>query len=192
MVRKNKMRKKRSHFVLPVTIFCVILVAVGLYICIHEHVFSTKSTSTMEVTKPVNSINYAPSNPSDNTANNQRKGSSTDGSTSPSSTLDTPSTTPNFSATISRATGDANGITTAANINGVTSGTCIFSFSMTADGQAVATSQPEPVQTTNQSAACSVTQPLSKGTYYISVSVTNSSSTAVASWAGSPVAVGPQ
>ncbi len=191
MAKKSNVRKKRGRFVASFIICCVLLVAIAVGICFHEHVFSTKPTNNKTVTRSVNSISYAPSKASDNTANNQRKGTSTDTAASPGSTLNTPSTAPNFSATISRATGSTNSITTAANINGVTSGSCTFSFSTTASGQATATSPPEPVQTTNQSAACSVTQTLPTGTYYISLNVTNDGSTATANWAGSPVTVGP-
>lgn len=143
------------------------------------------ATSPASSNRQVNTIDYSASKPSDNKANEDRKSKAA----ASVNTLNTPSTPPNFSATISRANGSGNKITVAANVNGGTSGTCVFNFSRSKNGSPEVSSSSESVQPTNQSAMCppvTVTMP-SGGNWYVSVVVNSNGSKASSEWAANPV-----
>ena len=183
---KKKTQRRLFSFRLAVVALLVLVVAgliSGVYLHYHDKDKKvTVITTSSSATRSPNSINYKPL-PGANDANNARKGDSTTAQTLNSSPA------PSFSVTISRANGSGSSITAAANVNGTSSGTCVFNFSTSSGGSVVTSSNPENIQVTNQSAECppvSVTMPYS-GTWYVSVTVTNQGSTASAQWMGPPI-----
>lgn len=189
MLKKNTPTRLKFFVLLSLA---VLLIAGGVLAYNVQHKKSADNKAAQK-TKLLHPIDYTQAKPGDNTANENRKGStgaaSKDGTSS--STLNSPASPPTFSVTVSRANGSSQSIIAAANVNGSTTGTCVFKFSKTAGGNPEASSQPEQVQPSNQSAMCPpvTIQMPSKGQWYVSVSVTNNGSTVTSDWAANPVSL---
>jgi cytoskeletal protein RodZ len=185
---KNKLQRKkpvRASLLLS-ALGIVILAGVASYWLTHRHQLTNSASSGTLTKKAPNTVDYS-SGKTDNSATDSLKDTTTKDGTD-NTTLNTPSTAPDFSATISRANASGNSITVAANVNGTTTGTCVFSFASTDGGTVLKRGDPEPVTAGNQSSFCApqtVTMP-SSGTWYVSLTVTNNSKVATAKWQGSP------
>jgi cytoskeletal protein RodZ len=124
-VARRKNTSSRKKYLLFSTIIIVVALAVGSVVFLHVRQDNKKNNAALSKSSHVNTINYGPSTPSDNTANNDRKAS-----TSPSQTLnDQPSSTPStnsssITATIVNSTVNNGNLHVGTLVNGATDGTC--------------------------------------------------------------------
>ncbi len=177
----KKVKKRKSYKGLILLVVVIILVAGGLIWKLNK-----KQPDHSAVITPASSINYSPAKPSDNAANNARKGS-----TSAAATLDNGSSSSSvpFSVTVTRAEVFSSYLEVGTLVNGATSGTCTLSVSQS--GQATIT-RSEAMQAQNNAYSCPVFQvPVSdfpdQDAWNVSVSVTSNGQTESNSWAGNPV-----
>jgi cytoskeletal protein RodZ len=183
---KSRRGKTKRVFLLPgllVLAIFIIVIGVGLLYYHYKHKPKTVVAAGSISASAPNTVNYSPGTASENAANNARK----DSSPSANTTLNTPATPPPFSVTVSKANASGQTVTVAANVNGVTSGTCNFSISKTSGGTTFQTTPTEQVEPSNQSAYCppqTFSSLTPNTTWYVSVSVTNSGSTVTAKWLG--------
>jgi hypothetical protein len=182
---KRKTLKHKSRRIIILTLVVIaLLVAAGIFWKVHNN----QSVHPAVIT-PASGINYSPSKPSDNTANNDRKGSS-----SASKTLDNgaSSTSVPFSVTVTRAGVFESYLQVGTLVNGATSGTCTLTVAQTGEPSVTHT---EAMQAQNNSYACPVFQvPLSefpnRSSWDVSVTVTSNGKSQSNNWAGNPVFLG--
>jgi len=140
MVRPKKRSPTYLRYVILATLLVGVLVLAGSLIALHvRNQHNNNIASDTAKNSHVNSVDYSPSKPNDNTANDTRKGS-----TNPAATLDngpTASNTNNPLGVIILNTRRSDTDVRVGNlVNGTTSGTC--TLSATQAGQA----SPTPVQ----------------------------------------------
>lgn len=190
MAKHKKTPGQKRLRPLHVVVLVVLVLAIGaLGTLYYQHTHDKQvNDQTVGTTK---AVNEKPSTPADNAANNTRKdNAATDVGTSSSiGTLDSPSSTPAFSVSVSRAYSSGQSITAAATVNGATTGTCTFTFAKTSSGSPVVSSKPEAVQTSGESALCpaSTTTMPSSGDWYVGVTVTSNGQTASAESVTNPI-----
>lgn len=191
-MKHSRYRPLASRGVL-IPLVVILLVFVGIIgIAIWKHNGSTSTGSTASnAGQPKTAVNYSPSTEEDNQSNETRKGSTppspTDSKTG-GSTLNSPSTPPPFSVTVSYANpnSDHSAIRVAANVNGATAdGTCTITLKPASGNTNQPVTQTEKTQFSNQIYICPIKSiPAPKGGWNISVSVSSNGSTASADWAG--------
>jgi hypothetical protein len=118
----QRQKNRQSYAIIIILVSVLLLSGIGFGFYHYENTRSLKSVPKTTAVKPINTINYAPSNPQDNTLNSTRKSSS-----SPATTLDNGSTTTQnstLSAQIVNATTSGSNIHIGTMIGGTTSGTC--------------------------------------------------------------------
>jgi hypothetical protein len=129
--RNTSRAPKRSKFVLAsILIVFLALLSGGSYFALQAYHNHTKRNSDSWSTRPVNTVNYSPPSPDDNTANDERKSSS-----NPATTLDNGPTQTSSDSTINAQITGANLTSNNANVHigtlvsGTTSGTCTLTAS---------------------------------------------------------------
>ncbi len=176
-----KQKLSRIPLLLPVIII-ILLAGSGLaYWKYHKKPAPTPAAATAN-----NTVNYSPSTPSDNTANNARKGS-----TSANSTLNGRSSSP-LSVTVTRAGVVGGQLQVGTLVEGTTSGTCTLNISQT--GQQTIT-RTATIQQQNNVYSCPVfyvptSQFPNQGSWNVSVSVTSNGATVSGQWQANPVPLG--
>lgn len=190
MRRSQKNRSIQSRLtkrgVLITALVMVAVLAAGLWYWNSRPAKTNPSANTSTTSKPTNTIDYSPAKPSDNTAANQNKGSAPASST-PSSN---PSPASGAAITITGANPQSasQSIEVSALVEGVTSGTCTFSFSRSAGGTAVKTYSEAVVLATNYYTCPRHAVPMpGTGDWYISAVLTSGSQSANSTWAANPV-----
>lgn len=161
----------------------------GTYKLVHHNSPAKAQSALIPGTKPIDTINYDPSTPSDNASNNARK-SNPD---SAAQTLDngSSSTTQSSTAsvTITRASVISGNLEVGTIVSGATSGTCTLSVSQS--GQQTVT-QTQQISQQDNAYACAVfnvptTSFANNGPWTVAVSISTTSGTASSSWQGNPV-----
>jgi hypothetical protein len=173
-------------------LFVVLLVVSLATLLLHKNEQGTKTSTT---TRQPNSVSYAPSAKSDNSANESRKNNNPQQQASSSAnSLNSPSTPPPFSVTIARANpynySGSTGIIAAASINGASAaGTCLFTISPhTGAGQTITKSENSEIS--NSIYVCpGLTIPTPIGSWDVSVTVIVNGSTVNSKWVANPVDV---
>jgi len=119
--QQRKSHRKAILLIAPLILLLAAGSAYGLYYQ-RNHKAPTSGTTT----RPINSVSYGPSSPSDNTANNQRKNSS-----SSETTLNTNPSAPSatFSAQIVSANVSSGNVHIGTLVSDTTSGTCTLTAS---------------------------------------------------------------
>jgi hypothetical protein len=188
MTNKKPFKQKRSRIALLLPIIVIILLAgSGLaYWTYHK-----KSAPASVAPVADNTIDYSPSKPSDNAANNARKGSASSNSTLDSGSSTGQSSTP-LSVTVTRAGVVGNQLQVGTLVEGTTTGICTLSVSQT--GQQTIT-KTETIQQQNNTYSCPVfslptSQFPNQGSWNVSVAVTSNGKTASGQWQANPVALG--
>jgi hypothetical protein len=179
----KKVQNKKFHNNKTILLLIILLIVIGggaFWQHYHKptHVISTAASST---------INYSPSTPKDNAANNARKGSST-----PAPTLDngaTATTAVPLSITVTRASVVSPDLQVGTLVNGATNGSCTLNVSQ--GGQQTIT-QTESVQQQNNAYSCPVFNiPLSEfpnqNNWNVSVTVTSNGQSQSGQWQANPV-----
>jgi cytoskeletal protein RodZ len=127
-VTKRRDTSSRKKYLLFSVLIVVAALVVGGGVILHVRQDNRKSNAALSKSSHVNTVNYGPSTPSDNTANNNRKAS-----TSPSNTLNdqsssSPSTnSSSITATIVSSTVSNDNLHVGTMVSGATSGTCSLS-----------------------------------------------------------------
>lgn len=161
------------------------VLALGVFTVTRLRDHSDSPAASASGIRPAGSIDYSPAKPGDNTANDQRKGSSNPSTTIPESTPNSGSGT-STKPSISIAGANPNGrqsIIVSATISGTTSGTCTFSFSKTDNGAAAKT-YAEPITFSGTYYTCpahTVEMP-SGGNWYVSATLSSGGQTARDKW----------
>ena len=181
----TKLRNSNFKFIILILLLVFLLIFTGFVLLSHERISTKKSNFNAGsiIVNPPNTISNSPTTYKDNVQNDERKGNKS----SAVSTLNSPETIPSFSVTISRANIDKQSLTIAANVSGVTSGTCSFSISKTDGGLAFKTTTTEQIEMSGQSAYCppKILDGLRPNIiWYASVLVTNNGYKASAKWLG--------
>jgi hypothetical protein len=190
MPKNKKTIKKKNLSKKTLIILLVLIIAVaGFFIWRHYHnQAKAKANAIAADEKKSNStINYSPSTPADNAANNSRKTS-----TNPAQTLvngaSATSSVP-LSVTVTRAGVVGSNLEVGTLVNGASSGSCTLNVSQS--GQSTVT-KTEDVQVQNNAYTCPVFDiPVSgfpnKNNWNVSVTVTSSGRTVSGQWQANPV-----
>jgi cytoskeletal protein RodZ len=188
MLRNTKKVQNRKSRKRALTLLITLLISGGgIALWWHYHKPAQVSVTN---TAASSTINYSPSKPSDNAANNARKTTST-----PASTLDNGATTTApapFSVSVTRAGVVGSDLQVGTLVNGATSGGCTLNVSQS--GQQTV-SQTSTIQQQNNAYSCPVFNiPLSifpnKGNWNVSVVVTSGSESQTGQWQANPVNIG--
>jgi hypothetical protein len=166
-------------------LIALLLIAGGIGLWDYHNHHKSSSTTALD-TSSKSTINYSPSTPSDNAANNARKNTST-----PTTTLDNGaaiSTVP-LSITVTRAGVISSDLEIGTLVNGATTGSCTVYVSQ--NGQQTVT-QTEQIQLQNNAYTCPVFNlPLSDfpnaDNWNVSATVTSNGQTQTSQWQANPV-----
>ncbi len=191
--QKKKSTGTKKRLIIAAGIVVVLCAASGTAYVWHHHNTAAKKSAQQSAlvpgTKPIDTINYDPSQPSDNNANNQRK--SNPSTAAPTLDNGATSTTTNSTAsvTITRAGVVAGNLQVGTLVSGATSGTC--TLSVTQSGQQTVT-QTQSISQQENTYACAVfnvptTSFSNNGPWAVSVSVSTNAGAANSTWQGNPV-----
>ena len=180
MAQSKKKSSNRLRYVLLSTLLVVVLVLAGGLVALHARSGHNKNIeSNAAKNSHVNSVDYSPSKPNDNTANDTRKGS-----TNPAATLDNGPTASNtnnpLGVIILNTRRSGTDVRVGNLVSGTTSGTC--TLSATQAGQASPTPVQAQVQLDVNNYDCGVmhiTLP-DTGTWQVKLTVASGSNTASA------------
>ncbi|MGH7237018.1 MAG: hypothetical protein ACREGF_00595 [Candidatus Saccharimonadales bacterium] len=188
---KNSVFKKA---VLPIVAVLIIVAGLAYYFVHQNSVNSTKNKA-----RPTNSINYGPSKPGDNAANDTRKSNPpsaaqtlNNGPTQSSPSNPTaPANPAGIGVTVTEAYVNGSNLTVGTQVSGTTTGTCTISVSQSGQQSITATESVSLPPHSNYYTCPVFNLPLSqfpnRGKWNVNVSVTSGSSTASGNWSQNPV-----
>lgn len=187
---------KKSNFTKNLTakkwfyLACAAVLVIVATLYLHHRFTDGKITPALTQAQS-DKIDYSPGTKADNESNNSRKSSS-----SPTSTLDNPTSSPNtgnFSVTITRASLDSSqqNLQIATLVNGITTGTC--NLKVAQSGQATLTRSEDLILQVNAYVCPVINIPLSsfpnRGKWDVSMSVESNGKTVSSDWSANPVAL---
>ena len=185
----KKTHSYRTRRIVVLAVVCLLFVVIAITSLVVRHTNSNKtydSTSVKE--RQINSVDYSPSKPSDNTANEDRKSSENPPQTIPSA--NTPNTSQG-SVTVTRVSTLAGNLQVGTLLSGITAGTCTLTLSQT--GQTTITRQNNVAASNNTFSCPTFTIPVTdfpiKTGWNVNIVVTNGSTNATSIWQANPITI---
>lgn len=181
-----KKRTNKKVMMLSIAAVALLLIAGGLW-----YVKFGRDSNESGI-RAENTVDYSPASPQDNQQAEEEKGT-TNGNSDPKDPEEPPTTPVEFSVTVTGANPDpTNKVARVSTlVNGVTSGTCVVTF--TKQGQPNVTATNQVALQTNSYACPNFTVPYSQfpasGEWNVSVAVTNSNKTVTGTWQGGAITI---